>query len=105
MNSNLQSSKRAFLLKNSVKKILSGEIHFNPPAKILVIDDSRLINYRELIARVKTQVLLSRMTAEKEKMLHFAMEEKRATVISQIAAGVSHNFSNSFFTCDPEHAR
>lgn len=172
---------------NSVKKLLSEEIYFNPPAKILVIDDSRLnrefiinafqapnfqiygaangeegcvfadeklpevilldimmpsedgyeicrkiknnpatehtpvifltandsiqnklkgfdagavdfitkpFNYRELIARVKTQVLLSRMTAEKEKMIQFAMEEKRAAVISQIAAGVSHNFSN-----------
>jgi two-component system sensor histidine kinase/response regulator len=51
-------------------------------------------NHKELIARVGTQVSLSRAMSEKEKMLHVAMEEKRNAVVARIAGGISHNFSN-----------
>ncbi|MCX6985880.1 MAG: hybrid sensor histidine kinase/response regulator [Lentisphaerae bacterium] len=51
-------------------------------------------NHKELIARVKTQVSLSRAMSEKEKMLHIAMEERRNAVVARIAGGISHNFSN-----------
>ncbi len=51
-------------------------------------------NHKELIARVRTQVSLSRAMSEKEKMLHIAMEERRSAVVARIAGGISHNFSN-----------
>ena len=51
-------------------------------------------NHKELIARVRTQVSLSRAMSEKEKMLHIAMEERRNAVVARIAGGISHNFSN-----------
>ncbi|MFA6292313.1 MAG: hybrid sensor histidine kinase/response regulator [Victivallales bacterium] len=51
-------------------------------------------NHRELIARVRTQVSLSRAMSEKEKMLKIAMEERRSAVVARIAGGISHNFSN-----------
>jgi len=51
-------------------------------------------NYREVIARVRTHISLSRASAEREKMLSVALEQKRNAVIARIAAGVSHNFSN-----------
>ncbi|HBC87897.1 MAG TPA: hypothetical protein DCZ94_13160 [Lentisphaeria bacterium] len=51
-------------------------------------------NHKELIARVRTQVSLSRAVSEKEKMLRIAMEERRNAVVARIAGGISHNFSN-----------
>ena len=51
-------------------------------------------NHKELIARVKTNVQLRRMTEQRENMLKIAMEEKRNAAIARIAAGVSHNFNN-----------
>ena len=51
-------------------------------------------NHKELIARVRTQVSLSRAMSEKEKMLKIAMEERRSAVVARIAGGISHNFSN-----------
>ncbi len=51
-------------------------------------------NHKELIARVRTQVSLSRAVSEKEKMLRIALEERRNAVVARIAGGISHNFSN-----------
>ncbi|MFZ2656842.1 MAG: response regulator [Victivallales bacterium] len=51
-------------------------------------------NHREMSARVRTQVSLSRAMNEKEKMLRIAMEERRNAVVARIAGGISHNFSN-----------
>jgi DNA-binding response OmpR family regulator len=51
-------------------------------------------NHKELIARIRTQVSLSRAMSEKEKMLQIAMEERRNAVVARIAGGISHNFSN-----------
>ncbi len=51
-------------------------------------------NYREVIARVRTHISLSRTAAEREKMLSVALDQKRDAVIARMAAGVSHNFSN-----------
>jgi DNA-binding response OmpR family regulator len=51
-------------------------------------------NHKELIARVRTQVSLSRAMSEKENMLRIAMEERRNAVVARIAGGISHNFSN-----------
>lgn len=51
-------------------------------------------NHKELIARIRTHVSLSRAMSEKEKMLQIAMEERRNAVVARISSGISHNFSN-----------
>lgn len=55
---------------------------------------SKPFNHRELMARVRTHVLLNRNIAQKEKLLALAAEEHRRGAASRTAQGVSHNFSN-----------
>jgi CheY-like chemotaxis protein len=56
-------------------------------------------NHRELEARVKTNIELRRMVERNRKTLMIAMEEKRGSAISRIAAGISHNFNNMLGVC------
>lgn len=71
-------------IKDKLKAFEAGAVDFV----------TKPFNHKELMARVKTNVQLRRLTIQKENMLRIAMEEKRNSAIARIAAGVSHNFNN-----------